>query len=70
VVAGTPADWIEWLSRSYAPLGLTHALLSFADPFTTLQAWAGIEVEGLADLVAQVRLFGEEILPRLPRKTA
>ena len=65
VVAGAPADWIEWLSGSYAPLGLNHALLSFADPFT-LQAWAGIEVEGLPDLVAQVRLFGEEVLPQLP----
>ena len=44
--------------------GTDHALLSFFDPFT-LQARAGIEVEGLPDLVAQVRLFGEEVLPRL-----
>jgi hypothetical protein len=58
------ADWIEWLSGSYVPLGVNHALLSFADPFT-LQVWAGIEVEGLPELVAQVRLFGEEVLPRL-----
>ena len=65
VVAGAPADWIAWLSGSYAPLGLNHALLSFADPYT-LHAWAGIEVEGLPDLVAQVRLFGEEVLPGLP----
>ena len=65
VVAGTPEDWIEWLSRNYAPAGLNHALLSFTDPFT-LKTWADLEVEGLPDLVEQVRLFGERVIPQLP----
>ena len=64
MVAGTPDDWIEWLTTAYAPAGLNHALLSFTDPFA-LRAWAGLEVAGLPDLVAQVRLFGEHVLPQL-----
>jgi 5,10-methylenetetrahydromethanopterin reductase len=64
MVAGTPDDWLEWLTRVYAPAGLNHALLSFTDPFT-LNAWAGLEVAGLPDLVEQVRLFGEHVLPQL-----
>src|SRR3954468_18589292 len=55
LVAGTPEDWVRWLTETYAPAGLNHALVSFTDPFT-LKAWAGIEVEGLADLGEQVRL--------------
>jgi 5,10-methylenetetrahydromethanopterin reductase len=65
VVSGTPEDWVEWITREYAPHGLNHALLSFTDPFT-LRAWADVEVPGLPDLVEQVRLFGEHVLPRLP----
>jgi 5,10-methylenetetrahydromethanopterin reductase len=65
MVAGTPEDWVEWLTRTYAPAGLNHALLSFTDPFT-LKAWADLEVAGLPDLVEQVRLFGEHVLPQLP----
>ena len=49
---------------AYAPAGLNHALLSFTDPFT-LKAWADREVAGLPDLVEQVRLFGEHVLPQL-----
>ena len=64
VVAGTPEDWVAWLTDTYAPAGLNHALVSFADPFT-LNAWAGIEVAGLPDLGEQVRLFGEQVLPEL-----
>jgi 5,10-methylenetetrahydromethanopterin reductase len=64
MVAGTPEDWVRWLTETYAPAGLNHALVSFTDPFT-LQAWAGIEVEGLPDLEAQVRLFGEQVLPAI-----
>ena len=64
MVAGTPDDWVEWLTRAYAPVGLNHALLSFTDPFT-LKAWADLEVAGLPDLVEQVRLFGEQVLPQL-----
>ena len=64
MVAGAPEDWIEWLSQAYAPAGLNHALLSFTDPFT-LKAWANLEVAGLPDLVEQVRLFGEHVLPEL-----
>ena len=65
MVAGTPEDWIEWLTRAYAPAGLNHALISFTDPFV-LKAWAALEVSGLPDLVEQVRLFGEHVLPNLP----
>jgi 5,10-methylenetetrahydromethanopterin reductase len=65
MVAGTPEDWVRWLTDVYAPRGLNHALLSFTDPFT-LKAWANVEVAGLPDLVEQVRLFGEEVLPELP----
>jgi hypothetical protein len=61
VVAGTPNDW---LTTTYAPSGFDHALVSFADPFL-LDAWAGARIEGLPDLAEQVRLFGEEVLPRL-----
>jgi 5,10-methylenetetrahydromethanopterin reductase len=64
VVAGTPDDWLDWLTTVLAPSGFDHALVSFADPFL-LDAWAGLEVDGLADLAGQVRLFGEEVLPRL-----
>jgi 5,10-methylenetetrahydromethanopterin reductase len=64
MVAGTPDDWAEWLSGIYAPVGLNHALVTFADPFT-LKAWAGVEVPGLPDLVQQVRLFGEHALPHV-----
>jgi hypothetical protein len=51
-------------TRAYTPAGLNHALLSFADPFT-LKAWAGREVAGLPDLVEQIQLFGEHVLPKL-----
>jgi 5,10-methylenetetrahydromethanopterin reductase len=64
VVAGTPEDWVEWLTTTYEPCGLNHALVSFADPYS-LDAWAGVRVEGLPSLVEQVRLFGAEVLPRL-----
>src|SRR6476620_6360538 len=64
MVAGTPEDWVRWLTETYAPAGMTHALVSFADPFT-LRAWAGVEVDGLPGLSDQVRLFGESVLPAL-----
>jgi 5,10-methylenetetrahydromethanopterin reductase len=64
MVAGTPEDWVAWLTNTYAPPGLNHALVSFTDPFT-LRAWANREVAGLPGLVEQVRLFGEHVLPRL-----
>ncbi len=69
MVAGTPDDWAAWLNGVYAPAGLNHALLSFTDPFT-LKAWANLEVPGLPNLVEQVRLFGEEVLPRVDRRDA
>jgi 5,10-methylenetetrahydromethanopterin reductase len=64
IVAGTPEDWARWLTGTYAAAGLTHALVSFADPFT-LRSWADIEVAGLPSLCEQVRLFGEEVMPAL-----
>ena len=64
MVAGTPEDWLRWLTETYAPAGLNHALVSFTDPFT-LRAWAGIEVEGLPDLGEQVRMVGEQVVPEL-----
>ncbi|MEZ0240680.1 MAG: hypothetical protein ACAH65_07780, partial [Chloroflexota bacterium] len=64
VVAGTPEDWTEWLSETYFPAGLNHALVSFTDPLT-LRSWAGIEVEGLPSLREQIRFFGERVLPEL-----
>lgn len=63
-VAGTSEDWVRWLTETYAPAGLNHALVSFTDPFT-LRAWAGIDVEGLPDLGEQVRIFGEQVLPEI-----
>src|SRR5581483_427666 len=39
MVAGTPEDWVRWLTKTYASAGLNHALVSFTDPFT-LRAWA------------------------------
>ena len=65
MVAGTPEDWVRWLSEVCAPTGMDHALVSFTDPFT-LQAWAGVDVDGLPDLCGQVRLVGEQVLPALP----
>lgn len=62
MLAGTPDDWIRWLTDSYAPAGLNHTLVSFTDPFT-LEAWAGVRVDGLPSLAEQVRLVGEEVLP-------
>ena len=64
VVAGTPEDWVEWLTTTYRPCGLGHALVSFADPYS-LDAWAGVRLEGVPSLVEQVRLFGEQVLPRV-----
>ena len=64
VVAGTPDDWLRWLTETYFPAGLDHALVSFTDPFT-LRSWAGIQVEGLPGLREQIRLFGERVLPQL-----
>jgi 5,10-methylenetetrahydromethanopterin reductase len=64
MVAGTPEDWVQWLTETYAPAGLNHALVSFTDPFT-LKAWAGIEVEGLPDLREQVRMLGEQVIPEV-----
>jgi 5,10-methylenetetrahydromethanopterin reductase len=64
MVAGTPEDWVRWLTETYAPAGLDHALVSFTDPFT-LRAWAAIDVDGLPDLVEQVRIFGEQVLPEI-----
>jgi 5,10-methylenetetrahydromethanopterin reductase len=64
MVAGTPEDWVSWLGETYAPAGLSHALVSFTDPFT-LRAWAGVEIEGLPDLAEQVRIMGEQVLPEI-----
>jgi 5,10-methylenetetrahydromethanopterin reductase len=64
MVAGTPEDWVSWLTEIYAPAGLNHALVSFTDPFT-LRAWAGVEVDGLPDLTEQVRIMGERVLPEI-----
>jgi hypothetical protein len=64
MVAGRPEDWVRWLTETYAPAGLNHALVSFADPFT-LRAWAGIDIEGLPDLGEQVRIVGEQVLPQI-----
>jgi 5,10-methylenetetrahydromethanopterin reductase len=64
MVAGTPEDWVRWLTDTYLPAGLNHALVSFTDPFT-LKAWAGIEIEGLPELGEQVRLVGEQVIPEL-----
>jgi len=64
MVAGTAEDWVRWLADSYAPAGLNHALVSFADPFT-LRAWAGLDVVGLPGLEEQVRMVGEQVLPEI-----
>ena len=64
MIAGTPADWVRWLTGAYASAGFNHALISFTDPFT-LKASAGLEVPGLPGLVDQVRLFGQQVLPEL-----
>jgi 5,10-methylenetetrahydromethanopterin reductase len=64
VVAGTPEDWLEWLTGTYAAAGLDHALVSFVDPFT-LRAWADTAIDGLPTLGQQIRLFGEQVLPAL-----
>jgi 5,10-methylenetetrahydromethanopterin reductase len=64
VVAGTPDDWLRWLTETYSAAGLDHALVSFTDPFT-LHSWAGVEVDGLPKLPEQIRLFGEHVLPQL-----
>jgi 5,10-methylenetetrahydromethanopterin reductase len=64
MVAGTPEDWVRWLTETYAKAGLNHALVSFTDPFT-LRTWAGIEVDGLPDLGEQVRIVGEQVIPEV-----
>jgi hypothetical protein len=35
------------------------------EQLAALESWAGREVEGLPDLVEQVRLVGKEVLPQL-----
>ncbi len=64
VVAGTPDDWLLYLTDTYSSAGFDHALVSFADPFT-LRSWAGTVIDGLPRLDEQVRLFGHEVLPGL-----
>ena len=64
MVAGTPEHWVQWLTETYVPAGLNHALVSFTDPFT-LRAWAGIEIDGLPDLQEQVRLMGQYVIPEV-----
>jgi 5,10-methylenetetrahydromethanopterin reductase len=64
MVAGTPEDWVHWLTEICAPAGLNHALVSFTDPFT-LKAWAGVDIGGLPDLGEQVRMLGEQVLPEI-----
>ena len=46
------------------PTGVDHLLLSFADPFT-VRSWSGLEVDGVPDLAAQLRLFRDEVIPAL-----
>ncbi|MGZ4250985.1 MAG: hypothetical protein ACXVUE_22100 [Solirubrobacteraceae bacterium] len=67
VVAGTPDDWLGYLTETYSPAGFDHALVSFTDPFT-LRSWAGTEIEGLPGLAEQVRLFGQEVVPELSKR--
>jgi hypothetical protein len=55
---------MRWMTETYAPAGLNHALVSFTDPFT-LRAWAGLDIEGSPDLREQVRMFGEQVLPEI-----
>jgi hypothetical protein len=55
---------VRWLTDTYAPAGLNHALVSFTDPFT-LRAWAGTVVDGLPDLREQVRIVGERVIPEV-----
>ena len=64
MVAGTAEDWVRWLTDAYASAGLNHARVSFTGPFTP-KAWAGIDIDGLPDLVDQVRLVGEQVLPQV-----
>lgn len=64
LLAGTAEDWVRWLNETYAPSGLNHALVSFADPFT-LREWAGIEIDGLPSLGEQARMVGEDVIPHL-----
>jgi 5,10-methylenetetrahydromethanopterin reductase len=64
VIAGTPGDWVAYLTGPYASAGFNHALVSFADPFT-VGAWTGWAAPGVPPLVEQVRLLGEAVLPAL-----
>ena len=66
MVAGTPEDWVRWLTETYAPAGLNHALVPSTAP-STLRAWAGIEVEGLPDPTpdAPTRHRNAVVRPRL-----
>lgn len=64
VVAGTPDDWVEYLSGTYVAAGYDHALVSFADPYT-VRSWTGREIAGLPSYTEQVRLLGEEVIPAL-----
>jgi 5,10-methylenetetrahydromethanopterin reductase len=64
VLAGEPDEWVAYLNGPYAAAGFTHALVSFADPFT-VKAWTGRDVAGLPSYAEQVRLVGEQVLPLL-----
>jgi hypothetical protein len=64
VLAGSPDDWVAWLSGPYAEAGFGHALVSFADP-DTVTACTGRDADGVPDLVEQIRLVGHEVLPVL-----
>jgi 5,10-methylenetetrahydromethanopterin reductase len=64
VLAGEPDEWVAYLNGPYAAAGFTHALVSFADPFT-VKAWTGRDVAGVPSYAEQVRLVGEQVLPLL-----
>src|SRR3954469_22449954 len=57
VLAGEPGEWVAYLNGPYAAAGFTHALVSFADPFT-VKAWTGRDVAGLPSYAEQLRRSG------------
>jgi 5,10-methylenetetrahydromethanopterin reductase len=63
-LAGTPAEWIERISRDFAPLGFEHIALGLTDPLL-VERWSGRSIRGLPTIAEQLRIVRDHVMPAL-----
>ncbi|GAA3735051.1 5,10-methylenetetrahydromethanopterin reductase [Spinactinospora alkalitolerans] len=61
-IAGTPAECADRIKREIAPTGVNHMILAITDR-SLVKAFTGRDLEGVADVDAQLRLVHDEIMP-------